>query len=84
MAWARAKRLTGATGPLRKYGGLYLFGFFLPGWSRLTLTLSGPREEDAHFLWKCWLGMILLCFTILANRRNYERLSGAERLLALL
>ena len=33
--------------------------FFLPGWSNQVFTRS------CHFLWKCPLGITLLCFTIL-------------------
>ena len=42
-------------------------------------TWSGPRAwplaPPAHFLWKCWLGIMLLCFTILKQpepRRDDE------------
>ena len=38
--------------------------FFLPGWLNQDLMWSGPRLDVCHFLWKCWLGMILLCLTM--------------------
>jgi len=42
--------------------------FFCAGWSNQVLTLRGPRDELAHFLWKCWLGISLLCLTICGGR----------------
>ena len=42
--------------------------FFLPGWLNQDLMWSGPRLDVCHFLWKCWLGMILLCLTMVALR----------------
>ena len=41
--------------------------FFLPGWLNQDLMWSGPRLDVCHFLWKCWLGMILLCLTMVAS-----------------
>ena len=38
--------------------------FFLPGWLNQDLMWRGPRDDVCHFLWKCWLGMILLCLTM--------------------
>ena len=40
--------------------------FFLPGWLNQDLMWSRPRLDVCHFLWKCWLGMILLCLTMVA------------------
>mmetsp|Transcript_23450 Transcript_23450/g.80612 ORF Transcript_23450/g.80612 Transcript_23450/m.80612 type:complete len:217 (+) Transcript_23450:237-887(+) len=69
---------------------------FFAGWSNQVMTLSGPRDELAHFLWKCWLGTSLLCLTMVyligeagqaarsfqgcASRRSRPGLGGGERL----
>mmetsp|Transcript_78905 Transcript_78905/g.157685 ORF Transcript_78905/g.157685 Transcript_78905/m.157685 type:complete len:211 (+) Transcript_78905:315-947(+) len=43
--------------------------FFCDAWSNQVITEIGPLmvplAPPAHFLWKCWLGTTLLCFTIL-------------------
>merc|ERR1719197_979535 len=51
----------------RLRGAFYRRDFFLTGWLNQDLMWSGPRLDVCHFLWKCWLGMILLCLTMVAS-----------------
>ena len=53
--------------------------FFLPGWLNQDLMWSGPRLDVCHFLWKCWLGMILLCLTMVALRCSAIWLFASRR-----
>lgn len=46
--------------------------FFCAGWSSHVLT------RRCHFLWKCWFGITLLCFTMAASGR-LGRGSESER-----
>ena len=50
---------TGAGATAAAFSALALRrAFFCIGWAKPVLT------RRAHFLWKCWLGMMLLCLTM--------------------